>query len=65
MRGYRLHAPIFLWIVFVGSLCLNIFFLCQQYERLRVVLVPDGDSIQLSDGRRVRLLGIDAPARVG
>lgn len=35
----------------------------QNYERMRVVSVPDGDSIQLSDGRRVRLLGIDAPEK--
>lgn len=28
-----------------------------------MISVPDGDSIQLSDGRRVRMLGIDAPER--
>lgn len=35
----------------------------QNYNRTRVVSVPDGDSLQLADGRRVRLLGIDAPER--
>lgn len=28
-----------------------------------MVSVPDGDSLQLKDGRRIRLLGIDAPER--
>jgi endonuclease YncB( thermonuclease family) len=57
------HTPIILWIILAFSLCLNIFFFYQQYERTRVIAVPDGDSIQLADGRRVRLLGIDAPER--
>jgi len=50
-------------IVLILSLCLNIYFICTAYERTRVIAVPDGDSLQLSDGRRVRLLGIDAPER--
>ncbi len=41
----------------------NILFLIQNYERSRVVSVPDGDSLDLADGRRIRLLGIDAPER--
>lgn len=50
-------------IVLICSLFLNLLFLVQNYNRTRVVAVPDGDSVQLSDGRRVRLLGIDAPER--
>lgn len=52
-----------LWVVVIISVILNLFFIRQEYERSRVVSVPDGDSIQLADGRRVRLLGIDAPER--
>lgn len=47
----------------MGSLLLNIFFGWQNWQRSIVTSVPDGDSIQLADGRRVRLLGIDAPER--
>lgn len=45
------------------SLVVNGKYLYQSLERTRVIAVPDGDSLQLSDGRRVRLLGIDAPER--
>lgn len=50
-----------LWIVMIMSIALNLFFIRQEYMRTRVIAVPDGDSLQLADGRRVRLLGIDAP----
>jgi endonuclease YncB( thermonuclease family) len=50
-----------LLVVMIISVMLNFFFIRQEYQRTRVVAVPDGDSIQLADGRRVRLLGIDAP----
>ena len=50
-----------LWVAMIISVVLNLFFIRQEYMRMRVVSVADGDSIQLSDGRRVRLLGIDAP----
>jgi endonuclease YncB( thermonuclease family) len=50
-----------LWVVVIISVVLNVIFIRQNYERTRVVSVADGDSIQLADGRRVRLLGIDAP----
>ena len=53
------------WGIFICSLLFNFVFLVQNYNRTRVVAVPDGDSIQLSDGRRVRLLGIDARKRGG
>lgn len=52
-----------LWVLAILSVFLNLFFIRQNYERARVVAVPDGDSLQLADGRRVRLLGIDAPER--
>lgn len=42
---------------------LNLYYFQSNREQNRVTNVPDGDSIQLSDGRRVRLLGIDAPER--
>lgn len=58
-----IHIPTIFWITFVVSLCLNAVLLFGQYTRTRVISVPDGDSIQLADGRRVRLLGIDAPER--
>ncbi len=46
-----------------ASLVGNILFVVNSFERSRVVGVPDGDSLQLKDGRRVRLLGVDAPER--
>lgn len=55
-------API-LAVGFVLALLVNVLFAIDIYERNRVVSVPDGDSLQLKDGRRVRLLGIDAPER--
>lgn len=45
------------------SLLINGMLIIDRYQQSRVVAVPDGDSVQLSDGRRVRLLGIDAPER--
>lgn len=47
----------------VISAGLNFYFLHANREENRVTSVPDGDSVQLSDGRRVRMLGIDAPER--
>ncbi len=51
------------WVVCFFFAVLSAVLLFQDYQRSRVVAVPDGDSIDLSDGRRVRLLGIDAPER--
>lgn len=45
------------------SLLLNALFAFHSYRKNVVLTVPDGDSLQLSDGRRVRLLGINAPER--
>lgn len=48
---------------FVLALLGNILFALNNWERNIVVSVPDGDSLQLKDGRRIRLLGIDAPEK--
>lgn len=55
-------VPLFA-IALVVALLGNTIFVIDLIERNRVVSVPDGDSLQLKDGRRVRLLGIDAPER--
>lgn len=61
----KIKNPILYMVVFllVISLLLNFFFIYQNLERNRVVRVVDGDSIQIKDGRRIRMLGIDAPER--
>lgn len=41
----------------------NILFAVNNWQQNIVVSVPDGDSLQLKDGRRIRLLGIDAPEK--
>lgn len=56
---YNLNKLFFIALLF--SVLLNIIFIIDSYKRNIVVSVPDGDSLQLADGRRVRLLGIDAP----
>ncbi len=56
-------VPSVLWIILMFSLFLNAAFLFQSYRRNIVTQVPDGDSLQMADGRRVRLLGLDAPER--
>ncbi len=53
---------LFLLIVFLSFL-LNLAFLISNYRRNVVVAVPDGDSLDLADGRRIRLLAIDAPEK--
>ncbi len=50
-----------LLIVLAISLILNAVFLTENYRGSIVTYVPDGDSLDLADGRRVRLLGVDAP----
>lgn len=54
---------LFASLVLLVSLVLNVVFVARDWERNRVIAVPDGDSIQLKDGRRIRLLGIDAPEK--
>lgn len=45
------------------SLLGNVFFIKQNYDRTIVTKVIDGDSFELSDGRRIRLLSVDAPEK--
>lgn len=45
------------------SLVFNVLFVFRSWRQSTVVSVPDGDSLQLADGRRVRLLSADAPER--
>lgn len=49
--------------ILIFSLLLNGIFIVGKWQENIVTSVPDGDSLQLADGRRVRLLGIDAPER--
>lgn len=50
-------------LVLSFSLGLNLLFIFQSYQRNIVIQVVDGDSVDLADGRRIRLLGLDAPER--
>ncbi len=43
------------------SLLLNIFLALRLFDKNRAVKVIDGDSLNLRDGTRIRLLGVDAP----
>ena len=49
--------------LFVCSVGFNIYYLREQRNHFRVVQVFDGDSFLLADGRRIRLLSVDAPER--
>ena len=49
--------------VCVLSLLANAILLANLWRQSIVVSVPDGDSLQLADGRRIRLLSIDAPEK--
>ncbi len=48
-------------IILSLSITINIIFAIRGWRRDVVVRVSDGDTFTLSDGRRVRLLGVDAP----
>lgn len=52
-----------LLFLLIVSVFLNGIFFVRSWRSTVVTSVPDGDSLQLADGRRVRLLGIDAPER--
>lgn len=45
------------------SFLMNIVLLVYEYRKQIVVSVPDGDSLELQDGRRIRLHSVDAPER--
>lgn len=55
---YFHYFIVFLCII---SILFNIVFAIREWRRDTVVFVADGDTFSLSDGRRVRLLGVDAP----
>lgn len=61
----RVKKKLTLWLAIGFTLALlgNILFAVNNWQRNIVVSVPDGDSLQLKDGRRIRLLGIDAPEK--
>ena len=52
-------------IILSLSITINIIFAIRGWRRDVVVRVSDGDTFTPSDGRRVRLLGVDAPEMVG
>ena len=52
-----------LLIILVISLILNFIFIVANYKSNTVTAVIDGDTLDLADGRRVRLLAIDAPEK--
>jgi micrococcal nuclease len=58
-----LYPFLFLSLVFllIVSISINLVFLEQSSRGSVVSKVYDGDSLELADGKRVRLLGIDAP----
>lgn len=61
----KIPRKLFYLIIFILTISniSNIIFLYQNMERNTVVRVVDGDSFETKDGRRIRLLGIDAPDR--
>lgn len=48
-------------IILLISITFNIILFVRDYHRDVVTRVSDGDTFTLSDGRRIRLLGVDAP----
>jgi endonuclease YncB( thermonuclease family) len=50
-----------LMLAFLGSLGFNGYFLYQQRQANIPAKILDGDTFQLPDGDRVRLLGVNAP----
>ena len=56
-------AKLILVVILIVSVGINICFFIQTYRRNMVTYVVDGDSFELADGRRVRLLGVDAPEK--
>jgi endonuclease YncB( thermonuclease family) len=52
---------IFFAILLAVSAFFNLHFLNEKKENMRVLEVVDGDTFQLKSGKRVRLMGVDAP----
>jgi len=55
---YPHHLLVLLCII---SIAFNIVYSIRQWRNDVVIFVADGDTFSLSDGRRVRLLSVDAP----
>jgi micrococcal nuclease len=64
VKKKRRNTTILLLSVLLSlSLLTNGLLLYQNWHRNMVIAVPDGDSLDLTSGQRVRLLGLDAPER--
>jgi len=50
-------------VLLLTSVCLNVLLIANEYQHSIVTRVVDGDTLQLRDGRRVRLRSIDAPEK--
>ncbi|WP_179953164.1 thermonuclease family protein [Desulfobotulus mexicanus] len=50
-----------LWIFLLFVFLISHFISAHAMERVTVGFIPDGDTLRLSDGRWIRLMGIDAP----
>jgi endonuclease YncB( thermonuclease family) len=55
------RIPLIILIILFLSITFNIIFTVREWQRDTVVYVADGDTFSLADGRRVRLLSVDAP----
>lgn len=60
--SYSPLSSVFFYL-FAISIVTNMYLLHQLYQGSVVSVVYDGDSFELADGRRVRLMGVDAPER--
>ena len=60
---FRKMGFFFLIFVLLTSLSLNLLQTYLRTENYRVIRVVDGDSFDLKDGRRIRLLSLDAPEK--
>lgn len=60
-KKYGNYLNYLVYLAFAISIIFNIYFLLDRLARVEVTRVVDGDSFELKDGRRIRLLGLDAP----
>lgn len=65
MEMIKIDRKLFLVLILILILSIlsNAILVYQNYTRNVVGKVVDGDSLDLTDGRRIRLLGIDAPEK--
>ena len=61
MRKHPFLLVLFAVVVAFLSLFIAFFLLHRQAEESTVVEVVDGDTFQLKSGKRIRLMGVDAP----